>query len=275
MAISVQQLYGEIWGAECPELEARLNTSLSPRSSRMLYERFGALGVSDSDTVLDAGCRDAHHAIELVKRFGCHVVAIDPIPLHIANAKASVHSAGQDDRVTVLEASIEDLPLPSSSLPYIWCRDVLNHVPLSEGLAECFRVLEPGGVMLVYQTFKTPLCEPNEAQRLWEAMSIVPSNMEPSYFEKTASQSGFVIREVDKVDSEWRENWLEGGDTSLMEDLLKVARMRRTEDPLVEAYGRTRYEAEYTGCLWGIYQMLGKLCPTIYVLKKPDEMIGA
>jgi hypothetical protein len=44
--------------------------------------------------------------------------------------------------------------------------------------------------------------------------------------------------------------------------------MRRSETTLVADYGRERYEATYANFLWGIYQMLGKLQPTIYLLAK-------
>ena len=44
--------------------------------------------------------------------------------------------------------------------------------------------------------------------------------------------------------------------------------MRRSETTLVAHYGREHYEATYASCLWGIYQMLGKLQPTIYLLAK-------
>ena len=35
---------------------------------------------------------------------------------------------------------------------------------------------------------------------------------------------------------------------------------------LAERYGRAAVEAERGGLVWGIYQVLGKTCPTIYVL---------
>ena len=44
--------------------------------------------------------------------------------------------------------------------------------------------------------------------------------------------------------------------------------MRRSEPTLVAQYGHEQYEATYASCLWGIYQMLGKLQPTIYLLAK-------
>lgn len=124
--------------------------------------------------------------------------------------------------------------------------------------------------MFIYQTFATELLEPKEAQRLFRSMAIVIENMVRDFFESTAQKAGFHIMNRDSIDSEWRENSIEEGDAGLLQDLLRIARMRRQEEALVREYGRKCYEAAYGEGLWGIYQMLGKLCPTVYILKKPE-----
>lgn len=271
MTTTVEELYGDFWGRVDPEFQEAFGTSLKPRGADMLYDVFAGFGVGTDDTVLDAGCRDAIYAVELVRRFGCRAVAIDPVPLHIERAHRRVAEAGLADRITVHQARMEDMPIESGSIAAIWCRDVLNHVNLPASLAECHRVLVPGGRMLVYQTFATDKMELREAARLYTALAMVPENMSPTTFEGTARQVGFVIEQRDPIDSEWRERWIEDGDHQMLEDLLQVARMRRREEDLVQRFGRERYEAELAGAVWGIYQMLGKLCPTVYVLRKPGE----
>lgn len=209
------------------------------------------------------------NAAQLVRRFGCRAVAVDVVPLHVERARRLVADAGMDDRVAVVLAGIESLPLDDASIDHVWSRDMLNHVDLPAGLAECYRVLRPGGIMFIYQTFATERLERKEAARLFASMAIVAENMEPRYFEATARAVGFDIVDQDPIDSEWRERWLEEGKADVVEDLLRVARMRRREAQLVARFGRARYEAAYGGRLWGIYQLLGKLCPTVYGLRKP------
>jgi hypothetical protein len=51
-------------------------------------------------------------------------------------------------------------------------------------------------------------------------------------------------------------------------DLLRLARLRRCEDALAERYGPEPVAAATGGLLWGIYQLLGKLCPTVYVWQR-------
>ena len=265
---TVEELYGELW-AEDEAFRAELDRSLDPRPAESLYDAFGALGAGPGDDVLDVGCRSGAHSVEIVRRFGCRVIAVDPIPRHLEEARKLIAEKGVEDRVTVLEAAIEWLPVEDGSVGYVWCRDMLNHVQLPDALSECFRVLRPGGRMLVYQTFAADLCEPDEAHRLWSAVAIVPENMSRSYFEQTAHEAGFEITAVDEIDSEWREFWLETGDRRTVDDLLRVARLRRRETELVARYGRESYEAALADSVWGAYQLLGKLSPTVYVLEKP------
>jgi sarcosine/dimethylglycine N-methyltransferase len=98
----------------------------------------------------------------------------------------------------------------------------------------------------------------------------VPENMSRSHFETTARSAGFEIASVDEIDSEWREHWLETGNHKTVDHLLRAARLRRREAEVVERYGRASYEAALGGSIWGVYQLLGKLCPTVYVLARRD-----
>ena len=268
--LSVQQLYGEIWNEDDPAFEAAVRTSLNPRHAGVLYDLFAGFGIGPGDVVLDVGCRDAKYAVELVRRFACRAVAVDPMTVHIDHARALVAEVGMVGRVAPIRAGIEALPLRDGAVDAVWSRDMLVHVDLPAGLAECFRVLRPGGEMLVYVTLATGALEPAEARRLFAASAIVPANMAPAYFEETARAAGFEITTRDPIDSEWRERWAEEGSMALLDDLLQLARMRRQEAELVRRFGRARYEASWGGRTWGIYQLLGKLCPTVYLLRKPD-----
>jgi len=268
MTDSIYELYGEIWGTLNDDMEETLAVSLNPRPSTMLYEYLHEFAITTEQTMLDIGCRDARHAIEIVKRFGCHVEAIDPIALHIERAKEKVATAALEERITLATAGIEQIPLADGAVDHIWCRDMLNHVDLAQGLAECFRVLKPGGLMLVYQTFATDLMEPKEAARIYGAMSIVAQNMAQPYFVSSVDAAGLQIVKHETIGSEWREYQTEQGDQDLLMSLLHMARLQRMESAFVAQYGIACYETTYADCAWGVYQMLGKLQPTVYLLQK-------
>jgi hypothetical protein len=51
-------------------------------------------------------------------------------------------------------------------------------------------------------------------------------------------------------------------------DLLRLARLRRRRDAIVEEYGQELYDLAQASLSWLPYQMLGKLQPTMYILKR-------
>lgn len=266
----VHKLYGELWARQNAEFEIEIAKSRSPRSPETLFAHAARLGLTVESRVLDIGSRDAIHAIELVTRFGCRVTAADPVPVHTELARERLAEAGAEiaTRVELSDAAIEHLPFDDASFDLIWARDMLNHVALRPGLAECWRVLEPDGAMLVFQTFATPMMESGEARRLYETHSIYPENMDPEHFEAVAQAAGFIIETHDPITSEWREFAVESGSTDIGECLMTIARMRRAEHELVTQYGRSLYEATIGDQLWGVYLLLGKLSSSIYVLRK-------
>jgi ubiquinone/menaquinone biosynthesis C-methylase UbiE len=268
MVDDVQRLYGDYWGTDHATTATLIETSLHPRDMDSLYELLAQAGCNQSDLVLDVGCRDAKHSIEIVRRFGSRVIAIDPVPYNIQIARELITNWNMDELVTAEQGRMESLPLDDSSIDYIWSRDMLNHVDLFTGLSECARVLKPGGWVLAYQTFASDLLEPEEAARIFSALSIVPENMSPMTFEQTVGQVGLTIETRDLISSEWRESMIENGDMTIATDLLEIARMRRAEEDLAARIGRGRYEAELAVRTWGVYQLLGKLIPIAYLLRK-------
>lgn len=265
---TVEDIYGE-GGVEEDEMAAKLNQTLSPRSPSMLFDAMAGLGVTAGDLVLDIGCGLARHACELARRFGCRVVGVDLVADRVKGAQDTVAEAGLAERVTVMQGTIEAIPLAAATCDFLWCRDMLNHVShLRQGIMECARVLRPHGGMLVYHTVATDLLEPQEARRLYEAQAIVPANMSPVNVENAFRDAGLQILSRDAIGSEWREYWEEGEEKTTSNQLLRLARMRRARDWFVTELGRIPYDAELANCHWGVYQMLGKLCPTMYTLRK-------
>lgn len=269
LSISSNELYGEIWAEDPSALKVELGRSLAPRATTMLYDEFARLGVDPDDLVLDAGGRDAVHAIEIVRRLECCAITIDPVPLHVDRARERVAAAGLEDRIDVVQAATESLPFEDASIDFVWCRDVLNHVQLDPSLREFARVLRSGGSVLVYQTFAETACEPEEARRLFAASASVAENMSAPFFETRAGEAGFEVVSTEQLRGEWRERMIEDGTWDVAADLLALSRLHRRERDAVEQYGRARVEAARGGILWGVYQLLGKLCPTIYVLRRP------
>jgi hypothetical protein len=120
--------------------------------------------------------------------------------------------------------------------------------------------------MVIFQTFATELLEPNEAARMYASLATVAENMSADYFEASIRKSGLAIVARDPIDSEWREYSEETGSRHTSKQLLYIARMRRARERLIAEVGSVAFETEFANCHWGVYQMLGKLRPMMYVL---------
>jgi SAM-dependent methyltransferase len=252
---SVEKLYGEIWAEEGPAFDESLN----PRGTDWLFEAFAELGPRPGQLVVDIGARDAKHAIRLVRDHGLRAIAVDPVAHHVDLARRAVAEAEVD--IEVVEAGIESMPIDDGAADWIWCRDVLVHVDLARGFAECARILKPGGQMLAYVTCSTDALEPREAAWLFDAVAIVPESTDARLIETRAGEAGLTLVSKTELGGEWRERMLEDGTWSANDALLQLSRLRRSganlDDPRVAAYA--------ADTVWGIYQLLGKTCPTVYV----------
>jgi SAM-dependent methyltransferase len=233
---TVRDLY-RYWAGE-PEADARLGESLDPRGKEWLFELFASLGPQPGDFLLDIGARDGRYFRRLAEAHGLVGVAVDPVP------------TGPE----VVEGTIESLPLEDESVDWIWARDVLVHVDLEQGFAECVRVLKPGGRMIAYVTLATELLEPQERAWFTDALALV--NLDADLFD--AAPLEFEQKHV--LGSEWRERMIEDGEWDTNDALLRLSRMRRLgiDNPVDGA-----------DLAYGIYQLLGKLEPTVYVWRKP------
>ena len=104
---------------------------------------------------------------------------------------------------------------------------------------------------------------------MYTAFAIVARNMNPAYFEACALDAGFTIIERDAIGSEWRESWeVEDGSRHTSENLIRAARLLRGSEAVKKRLGEKTYAFAMADQLWGVYQMIGKLCPTVYVLRR-------
>lgn len=254
-----------VYGDRDDDLRALLDESLAPRPPDFLLDLALPL-LTPAGRLLDVGCRDARHLIPLVSRSGCTGIGIDPVERNIERARAAVAAANLERRIDVRRGVIEQIEEADGSLDVVWCRDVLEVVPdLPAGLAEVARVLKPTGAAVVYTVFATTRLEPVEAAAL-HAVGNAPDNLDRARVEAAFEDAGLHVERVEEISTEFRE-YDEERTRPVSESLLRLARLRRRRDEVVERFGRDKYELWQASLQWLAYLLLGKLEPVAYVLR--------
>ena len=253
------------------KFQAALDTSLEPRSPTLLYDLVGSLSLAPESVVLDAGCGEGGHTIELARRFPFVLTGLDPVARHIeiaAERLAALRSSEPEvaGRVSFMPGRIEALPIADGTVDLVWCRDVLVHIAdLETAFGEFQRVLRPMGRLLMFNMFETDRLEPREAEWLWRTMGVVPASADPTHVEAAITAAGLRIDDRIDLGSELAELAAAGSDGGARW-LLGAARLLRDPERYIGRFGKSAYEIMLGDCLWHIYQMIGKLAPRVYVL---------
>lgn len=113
---------------------------------------------SDRDIILDAGCGSGRTTVELGKVMkNGQIVALDrfdPASGEIGRKdllEKNLEIAGMTDRVRIVQGDVTSLEFPDNTFDTITSTLLLNNLGAAKltGLKELFRVLRPGGKMLV------------------------------------------------------------------------------------------------------------------------------
>ncbi len=105
--------------------------------------------------VLDIGCGIGGPAFVLARKYGALVTGIDLEPQLIARATHRAAELGLSEQAEFRTVSLGDLPFPDKNFDLVFTSGALTQTGDKAGIvAECLRVLKPGGVLTCYDWLK-------------------------------------------------------------------------------------------------------------------------
>ena len=122
--------------------------------NRVLAER---AGIKSDDRVLDAGCGQGGSAAWVAENTGATVVGITPVESQIKTARAFIESKGLGEKVKIKSGDYIDTVFPDESFDVIWaCESVCHAKQKHDFYREAFRLLKPGGRLVMAEYMRTP-----------------------------------------------------------------------------------------------------------------------
>jgi ubiquinone/menaquinone biosynthesis C-methylase UbiE len=111
-------------------------------------ELVALLGPLPDERLLDIGSGIGGPARWIAAKCGCHVTGVDLTPEFCTAARALNKACGMTDRVTILEGSALDLPVPDAAFDRAYSQNVvMNIADKPRFYREAFRALRPGGLL--------------------------------------------------------------------------------------------------------------------------------
>ena len=143
------RFYATVWGGEdihigLYESEDEPIKAASRRTVDRMADRLA--GCDGDQRLLDVGAGYGGAARRLAERFGCRVVCVNLSEAENERNRRLNREAGLEDRIDVIDASFDDLPLGDASVDAVWSQDAILHAgDRKRVLTEVDRVLRPGG----------------------------------------------------------------------------------------------------------------------------------
>ena len=106
--------------------------------------------LTNPKTIIDVGCGIGGSSLYLAQKFDANVTGITLSPVQANRATERVKNAGFQEQVQFQVANALEMPFPDNQFDLVWSLESGEHMPdKTQFLAECYRVLRPGGKLIL------------------------------------------------------------------------------------------------------------------------------
>lgn len=191
------RFYFTIWGGE--DIHVGLYQSpdeaIAPASRRTVERMAGYMkAAGPRPRVMDLGAGYGGAARYLVSEAGareCVCVNISETQNRLNREKNE--AAGLSDRIDVLHGSFDDVPARDESFDIVWSQDSFLHgADRAQIIAECERILKPGGRLIFTDILQTPDAPADQLQPVYDRIHLA-SLGSIDFYDRAAQEAGLKI----------------------------------------------------------------------------------
>lgn len=111
--------------------------------------------IQQGTRIIDAGCGLGHSTLWLAEHFNAHVTGITIVPKQVETMRKFIAKNGISN-VDFLETSYFNMPFENDSVDVVWAIEAVCHAnDKLQFYKEAYRVLKPGGKLLIGENLRT------------------------------------------------------------------------------------------------------------------------
>jgi ubiquinone/menaquinone biosynthesis C-methylase UbiE len=217
-------------------------------------------GISASSYVLDVCSALGGPARHLAREYGCRVVGLDATQRMHEEAIRRTEEVGLSDKIEFKLGNALDMPFRANTFDVVWGQDAWCYITdKARLLAECARVVKPGGIVTFTDWLETGPMDDEEWQALHTFM-VFPYMETLDGYAALAQAASLALVEKEDLSPDFAEH---------VQVYLEALRTQ-FQPGIVDAYGQEMYQEVERGLiLWRDASAAGKVGRGRIVARKP------